>query len=103
MTKPGCTLTATLHSKPEKRDELLALIATFIEKSRNEPGCLEYNLQISRDDPNVFMFYENWVEREDLEAHMRLPYQQEWFKLQSDLLTKPAELKFYDLVGTLAR
>ncbi len=102
MATSICTLTSTLYAKPEKRDELLALITTFVEKSRNELGCLEYNLQISQSDPNVFMFYENWREREHLEVHNRLPYQREWFKRMPDLLAKPAEVKFYNLVGTLA-
>ncbi|NVN11224.1 putative quinol monooxygenase [Nguyenibacter vanlangensis] len=103
MTAPGCTLTATLRAKPETRGELLALLSTFIDKSRSEPGCLEYQLQVSKDDPLVFMFYENWGERADLDRHMALPYQQEWFKRQPELLAQPAEMQFFDMVGPYDR
>ncbi|AQS88502.1 antibiotic biosynthesis monooxygenase [Neoasaia chiangmaiensis NBRC 101099] len=103
MATPRCTLTATLHARPEKREELQALLETFIDKSRSEPGCLEYHLQVSSDDPLVFMFYENWVERGDLDRHMALDYQQAWFKRQPELLAKPAEMRFFDMVSQYDR
>jgi quinol monooxygenase YgiN len=103
MTQPNCTLTATLHVRPEARAETLALLETFIDKSRSEPGCLEYHLQVSKDDPLVFVFYENWVNREDLDRHMELPYQKEWFARQPSLLAKPAEMRFFDMVSTYDR
>jgi quinol monooxygenase YgiN len=103
MTQPHCTITATLHVRREKRAETLELLKTFIDKSRSEPGCLEYHLQVSQDDDLVFMFYENWVKREDLENHMALPYQREWFAKQPELLAKPPELRFFDMVSAYDR
>ena len=38
--KPGCTLIAYLHAKPEKREELLKLLQSFVEPSRLEPACV---------------------------------------------------------------
>ena len=37
--KPGCTLIAYLHAKPEKREELLKLLQSFVEPSRSEPAA----------------------------------------------------------------
>jgi len=58
--KPGCTLIAYLHAKPEKRDELLKILQSFVKPSRAEAACVEYHLHVSNDDPNLFVFYENW-------------------------------------------
>ena len=58
--KPGCTLIAYLHAKPEKRDELLKVLHSFVKPSRAEPACVDYHLHVSNDDPNLFVFYENW-------------------------------------------
>ncbi|HYY57771.1 MAG TPA: antibiotic biosynthesis monooxygenase [Pyrinomonadaceae bacterium] len=44
------------------RRECLALV----ELSRLERGCINYDLHQSADDPSLFMFYENWMSREDL-------------------------------------
>ena len=103
MTKPGCTLTATLQAKPERRDELAALLSSFVPKSRTEPGCVEYQLQVSDEDPNTFVFYENWLSKDHLDQHMSLPYQQEWFARQPELLATPARMHFYTLVSEYDR
>ena len=58
--KPGCTLIACLHAKPEKREELLKILHSLVKPSRAEPACVDYHLHVSNDDPNLFVFYENW-------------------------------------------
>ena len=97
--KPGCTLTATLQARPEKRAELLELLSSFVDRSRAEPGCIDYHFHVSDDDPNVFYFYENWRERQDLDVHLELPYQKAWFKRHAEFLTKPAELRFFTMLS----
>ena len=72
--KPGCTLIAYLHAKPEKREELLKLLQSFVEPSRSEPACVDYHLHVSNDDPNLFVFYENWRTRKELDEHLRHPF-----------------------------
>jgi quinol monooxygenase YgiN len=99
MTNLMCTLTATLHGRPEKRTELVELLTTFLVKSRSEEGCVEYQLQASHNDPDTFVFYENWVSKDHLDRHMALPYQTEWFARQPELLAEPAELHFYSMIG----
>jgi quinol monooxygenase YgiN len=48
------------------RNELLKLVAP----TRGEEGCIEYRLQQDRDDPTVFIFYENWESEACLTSHM---------------------------------
>jgi len=96
---PRCTLTATLHARPEKRDELVKLLASFVDRSRAEPGCIDYHFHVSADDPNVFYFYENWTSRKDLDVHLNLPYQKEWFGRHKEFLAKDAELKFFNMLS----
>jgi quinol monooxygenase YgiN len=48
------------------KTELLKLIAP----TRQESGCIEYNLHQDNDDPAVFVFYETWESLTCLEAHM---------------------------------
>lgn len=96
---PRCTLTATLHARPEKRAELLRLLESFVEPSRSEPGCVDYHLHVSADDPNLLFFYENWVTRADLDRHLELPYQKDWFGRQNELLTQDAQLQFFQMLS----
>jgi quinol monooxygenase YgiN len=96
---PTCTLTATLHGKPEKREELLALLQSFVGPSRSEPGCIDYHFHVSDADPNVFYFYENWRNRADLDVHLQLPYQKEWFARHGEFLAKDVELRFFTMLS----
>ena len=61
--KPECTLIAYLYAKPEKREELLKILHSFVKPSRAEPACVDYHLHVSNNDPNLFIFYENWRTR----------------------------------------
>src|ERR1700736_3327639 len=94
------SLTANPHARPEKRAELLELLSSFVDRSRVEPGCIDYHFHVSDDDPNVFYFYENWRARQDLDLHLELPYQKAWFKRHDGFLTKPAELKFFHMLSS---
>lgn len=98
-TQPRCTLTATLHARPEKRDELIKLLESFVPRSREEAGCLEYHFHVSDEDPNVFYFYENWTDRAALDVHLKLPYQIEWFAKHDEFLTRKAELQFFTMLS----
>ena len=48
------------------RSELLKLV----EPTRKEPGCIQYDLHQDNENPEVFVFYENWESRELWQAHM---------------------------------
>lgn len=48
------------------KSELLKLIAP----TRQENGCIAYNLHQDHEDPTVFVFYETWENGACLDAHM---------------------------------
>src|SRR4051795_1108400 len=60
---------ATLTIKPETRAELIAAAKTVIGITRNEKGCILYDLHESTTDPARFVFVEQWESMEDLMAH----------------------------------
>jgi quinol monooxygenase YgiN len=91
---PGLTLIAILQGKPDKRDELLATLRAFVKPTREEPGCVDYHLHISDDDPNQFIFYENWRSRPDLDVHLKTPLLTAFFNRRMDLLEKDVEMRF---------
>jgi quinol monooxygenase YgiN len=46
---------------------------SMVESTRAEPGCIDYDLYQSHDDPSVMFFYENWTDPEALRRHMNTP------------------------------
>lgn len=55
---------------PELGEQLLNLIAP----SKAEPGCIDYIIHRSNDDPDMWCVYENWRTAGDLTAHFALPH-----------------------------
>ena len=46
-----------------------ALAGELVRLSREEPGCLGYTLNQSREDPCLHAFIECWAEQAALDAH----------------------------------
>lgn len=63
-------LIATLNFKPEFTPEaLLFLTALHAKTHANDEGCLQYDLHVSNDDENTFIFIETWASEALLETH----------------------------------
>ena len=91
--RPERTTIAYLHAKPEKRDELLELLHSFVDRSRSEPGCVDYHLHVSNRDPNVFIFYENWQTAEALKEHQRGAAVASFWPKRLEYLQKDVEME----------
>jgi len=46
---------------------------SVVESTRAEPGCIDYDLYQSLEDPSVLFFYENWTDADALDAHVNTP------------------------------
>jgi quinol monooxygenase YgiN len=57
--------------KPEFIDVVLPLYAELVEKTRQEPLCICYDLFIDQKDPGHFVFIEEWPDRAALDTHCR--------------------------------
>ena len=45
-----------------------------LEKTRAEPGALQFHIHRDRFDPNVFVIYEAWKDLGALRTHFDMPY-----------------------------
>lgn len=67
---------AFIRAKPGNSEALGRRLAALVEPSRQEPGCINYDLHRSNDDPELWCVYENWRSAEDLATHFALPHMQ---------------------------
>jgi quinol monooxygenase YgiN len=61
---------AALDHEKELGSELHALVAP----TREEAGCLAYELHSDPDDPGKFMFYEKFASQAALDVHLTAPH-----------------------------
>ncbi len=62
---------ARMIAAPGKADALAKEMAVLVADTRKEPGCLRYDLHRGSDNPDVFVFVEEWESRGLWEAHMK--------------------------------
>jgi quinol monooxygenase YgiN len=60
---------AHLHAKPGKEIRLREVLEGFVAPTREEEGCIRYDLFLDVDHPGRFTFIEEWSSRECLEKH----------------------------------
>lgn len=44
------------------------------KRSRQDTGCIQYEMHVSPDDPGRFMLYEQWESQAHLDAHLGMEY-----------------------------
>lgn len=69
---------ATLTIKPGSLEALRPHAEACIAATRQEQGCLQYDLHVSVTDPQTLVFVEKWERREDLTAHSKQPHLAVW-------------------------
>lgn len=57
--------------RPEAVEIVLPLYRELVEKTRQEPLCIAYDLFIDQKDSGHFVFIEEWPDRTALDAHCR--------------------------------
>jgi len=99
--KPEVTLIAHLLAKPEKRAELLEILTGFVKPTRADKASVVYNLHVSKDNPNSFVFYECWRTQKELDEHFKVPFLANFWARRLDYLQKDAEVEFVTMLSDL--
>ncbi len=61
---------AVIYTFPaEKVDHVSDVLIELAAKSRQEAGCVAFEVNRSNDDPLAFILYEKWVDDAALETH----------------------------------
>jgi quinol monooxygenase YgiN len=55
--------------KEGKAEEFKAVAKELIEKSREEAGCIAYDLNVDINNENILTFIEEWKDKEAIELH----------------------------------
>ena len=55
--------------KTAHREEALALVQSLAEASREEHGCMAYEVYVRPDAPEVIVIWQQWLDVDALEAH----------------------------------
>ncbi len=93
------TVIATLEAKEGKEEALEKALSQIIEPTRKEGGCINYDLHRTLDNPKVFVFYENWTGRAELDAHLSAPHMVDFIGKAKELLARPLDVSLLEMLS----
>jgi quinol monooxygenase YgiN len=95
MSKTVVGVVARIVAKPGSIDVVRDELTSLLEPTRNEPGCILYELMQNDADPTDFTFYEEWTSGEALDAHAASAHIADVFTRLADHLVVPADVRRY--------
>src|SRR5690606_17403040 len=94
MSNP-LTLLAELKARPALADELGTRLQALLAPTRRGAGRLRHARHRSGADPDLFVLYESWRSRRDLDEHLATPYLLDFFAQAPRLLAQDVAMRFF--------
>ena len=92
-------LVAMYHGKPGNGGAIAAALETMARHVKaSEPGCTLYHACRAKDNPDLFLLYEHYVDEAALAAHRETPHFEEIIEGTIIPMLEKRERFFYDLV-----
>jgi autoinducer 2-degrading protein len=82
---PNLVLVVNVRIKPGHGAELEPAMLENAARSVEEEGCYRFDVVVSEDDGNSFLFYEVYRDAEALAAHRQTPHFLKYFALMQAL------------------
>ncbi|MCL5123985.1 MAG: antibiotic biosynthesis monooxygenase [Deltaproteobacteria bacterium] len=92
------TVVARVVAKPGMEDVVKKTLMGLVPPTRKESGCINYDLHISTENTALFLFYENWTSKKDLDDHLAMPYLQDFLGRASEILAEPVDISLWERV-----
>ena len=64
------TIVARIEAQKDSVELVKSELLKLVSLTQAESGCIQYDLHQDTDKPEVFIFYENWENRELWQQHM---------------------------------
>jgi quinol monooxygenase YgiN len=90
MSNEVLGVVARIVARPESVETVRDALKSLLEPTRNEVGCVVYELMQNANDPTDFTFYEEWTSGAALDDHARSAHMKTTFdRLAGHLATAP--------------
>lgn len=86
---------ARITVKPEAAAQAAAILTELVAQSRQEPGCVSYELYQQTATPHVFQTVERWQDAAAADAHMGTPHVGAAIAAANALFAAPPEILAY--------
>lgn len=99
MADNKLTVVAQIRAKDGMEDTVKEELMALVGPTRSEKGCIKYELHQSVENKSLFMFYEQWANKKDLDEHIRMPYMKAHVQKARDLFAEPPKITLWQAMG----
>jgi autoinducer 2-degrading protein len=79
----------TIFVKPEQSKAFIEATLDNARNTRKEPGNLRFDVSQAEDDPNRFLLYEVYREKDDFAKHQQTEHYARWKNAVTDWMAQP--------------
>lgn len=83
-----------------KRAQLIEVAQKVASASREEAGCIDYRFYEDSEQPNRFVFVEEWESEAALQEHFRAPHIAEFMQSIGGAIVAAPDVKFHEVAST---
>jgi quinol monooxygenase YgiN len=91
---------ARVQTDADRRAELVRIGQTLAAASRQEPGCISYQVCQDTEDQNGFVFVEQWETEEALQTHFRSSHIAEFMAAVPAAVEGRPDIKFHTVASS---
>ncbi len=84
---------------PDQVEAVKAILLELIEPTRQENGCIKYELLQNQSEPTDFTFVEEWSSHEALDAHLASAHIQKAVARLHGLIATEPDIRRYHLLA----
>ncbi len=99
MSDNNLTVIAQIKVKEGLEEKVKEELSKLMAPTRSEPGCTVYDLYKSADDKCLFMFYECWKSKRDLDEHLQKPHIKTFMKKTEGMLKETLEVSLWEIIS----
>jgi quinol monooxygenase YgiN len=99
MEDKEITVVAQIRAKDGMEDKLKQELVALVGPTRSEKGCIKYELHQSVENKSLYMFYERWASKKDLDEHIHMPHMKAYRKKAGDLFAEPPKIAIWEVVS----
>jgi len=98
MNDEKIVLFARLKVKADKIEEAKSAALKIVADSRNEAGCINYDVHQSIEDETLFFWHETWANKAALDEHFATTFFGEFFETVEEVAAEPPQINLTRMI-----
>ena len=93
------TVIAQIKTKEGMEEKVCSELIKLVAPTRSEEGCIVYDFYQSADSKSLFMFYECWKSKKDLDEHLQRPHIKAFVERAGEMLAEPMSVSLWKILS----